>query len=100
MKMVSQLTRQAMSRHRLLSAMPQPELQPVSPVISFRTEEALSADCTPVPSEPVIPASSPLPEPPRTAAQPFPLRTPPQQTIYGQLMKKHDRFTERHLSRT
>lgn len=87
MKMVSQLTRQAMSRHRLLSAVPYPEPSAVPP---------------PAPPSSSLPSlyapEAPAPKPPSAPTAPAPAQLPQQRTIYGELMKKHDRFTERHLT--
>ena len=90
MKMVSQLTRQALSRHRLLTAAPIPHTAATPPF-------------NPLPSQPTPVSFSPSPPVPEwiSAPEAFPSAPPsyhpPRQTIYGQLMKKHDRFTERHI---
>ena len=98
MKMVSQLTRQAMSRHRLLSAVSYPDTPASPPPVS-----------EPAPLSPQSAAVRPLyaqetASPPPAAAQPLPVppappQIPQQRTVYGELMKKHDRFTERHLNK-
>ena len=94
MKMISQLTRQAMNRHRLLSAVSFPGTSdapaappPVSPQPVRRSLYTQKAADLPAPSAP----TAPIPTPP-------PVQIPQQRTIYGELMKKHDRFTERHLT--
>lgn len=86
MKMVSQLTRQAMSRHRLLSAVSYPEPSAVPPVLPSSSPHSLYAP------------EAPAPKPPSAPTAPAPAQLPQQRTIYGELMKKHDRFTERHLT--
>ncbi len=95
MKMVSQLTRQAMLRHRLLaSAVYPPVPAPVQSELHAAYEKATAVRplYTPAAADEV----RPLPVPPRARNfEPAPL--PNRQTIYGELMKKHDRFTERHL---
>lgn len=87
MKMVSQLTRQALNRHRLITAAPYSP--PAAPMY------------TPPPTvAPLSPESSALPSsPPTPPVLPDvrPIQSAPRQTLYGQLMKKHDRFTERHI---
>ena len=103
MKMVSQLTRQAMNRHRLLSgsvAQPAyPEQPPAAEPVS-----APSAGAQPVrtlyaqPPAPV-PQAAPLQEY-RPAAARIAAAEPPHHSIYSQLMLKHDRMSERHLSKT
>ena len=89
MKMVSQLTRQAMSRHRLLSAVSCPDAPasrlPVSHSPSLQSLYKQEAAAPHPPSAPQVPPIAPIP-------------VPQQRTIYGELMKKHDRFTERHLT--
>lgn len=91
MKMVSQLTRQAMSRHRLLTAsgrLPEyvPQPAPLPP---------------PVQTTPYQPSDT-LRPPEMSAAPPVmnpqPLQPVPRpHSAYQQLMKSHDRMTERHL---
>ena len=92
MKMVSQLTRQAMNRHRLLSAVSFPgtsdspaDPPPVSQQSNRRSLYAQETSDLSAPSAPPVPT---LP----------PAQLPQQRTLYGELMKKHDRFTERHLT--
>ncbi len=93
MKMISQLTRQAMSRHRIVS------LKASAPLTT-------PAAAGPAPAEPVRtlytpPASSAAPPetvPPRRPAAPLPQVRP--RTIYQQLMVSHDRMTDRHVRRT
>ena len=92
MKMVSQLTRQAMSRHRLLSAAAYPDIS--APVPSKPT-----APAEPPPSiRPLYTADAPSPMPPTPPAPPAPVLPERRRTIYSELMKKHDLFTERHLT--
>ena len=95
MKMVSQLTKQAMSRHRLLSAAPYPS----APVTAPQAPQPRTLYSAPLPPQP----AAELPQPPAQAVsappRPAPLPVQSRQTIYGELMKKHDRFTERHILR-
>ena len=90
MKMVSQLTRQAMSRHRIVS------LKASSPPAASAASEPLTPapdaeNVRPLYSSPVLP-----PEPPRSRPAP-PQRQP--RSIYQQLMQNHDRMSERHIRR-
>lgn len=98
MKMVSQLTRQAMSRHRLLTSavnkesmyIPQPVPQTPSP-----------SSLTQPPTQPAPSFSAVTPQPPASSLPIAPIRpaqpAPRPHTVYQQLMKSHDRMTERHL---
>lgn len=98
MKMVSQLTRQAMSRHRLLTSavnresmyIPQPAAQ-----------VPLSSSLTQPPAQPAPSFSTVTPQPPASSPPIAPGRpaqpAPRPHTVYQQLMKSHDRMTERHL---
>lgn len=87
MKMVSQLTREAMKKHRLLAS-----------------NVALSPHALP----PADDRSAPAPQTGVYSAVPEPAQRPPArqpappriQSVYSQLMKSHDRMTERHLRRT
>ena len=95
MKMVSQLTRQAMNRHLILSASPPfPAVSASIPksVPDFSPAEPPSVPCFSAPEPP------PLPQPPAPGVRPS--MAPRPATIYQQLMTSHDRMTERHLSRT
>lgn len=96
MKMVSQLTRQAMSRHRLIAA----ASFPASPASAAPSQDLSVRPLYPFPDSPPV-----QPEAPSAPSIPLPPSSPPvsiqpRQTLYGQLMKKHDRFTERHIHRT
>ena len=90
MKMVSQLTRQAMNRHRLasinlptVSPLPAPSPDSPPPAASSMHPAALDARPVPLRSEPrQEPLSAPAPQP---------------RTIYQQLMASHDRMRERHI---
>ena len=91
MKMVSQLTRQAMNRHRLIASAPYSP-----PAASSYAPPPTVLPLSPEPSP--LPPSPPLPGPP-AFPDVRPIQPAPRQTLYGQLMKKHDRFTERHIPR-
>ena len=93
MKMVSQLTRQAMNRHRTLHPLyPAPTPPLAAPYLPPEP-----------PARPFLP-SAPQPasvQPSLQERQPVPAPQPPRvRTIYQQLMNSHDRMTERHLKRT
>lgn len=115
MKTVSLLTRQAMNRHRILSANAQ------HLPASFPIPKSVSEESAPPFSEQIVsPISSPpssslhvhalydrtiTPPPVPPAVRPSSIHSappaPPQpRTIYQQLMTRHDRMTERHLNRT
>jgi len=84
MKMISQLTREALRRHQYIS-----------------TDSSLSTLCHPAPTASVSAPSSPPLQP--SPVHPAALQSsapPPVHSIYSQLMKSHDRMTERHLNRT
>lgn len=95
MKMVSQLTRQAMLRHRLLASASY--LQNPAPVQSEPcTAYEKATAVRPLYAQAAIDEVRTLPVlPPARIIEPAPQQN--RQTIYGELMKKHDRFTERHL---
>lgn len=101
MKMLSQLTRQAISRHQLLSANPpvspalpvQPSPPPLQPT-GFQMIRPLYPGAAPEPAS-LPPAPPDRPAPP--APSPPPVR---RHTVYQQLMSSHDRMTDRHLRRT
>lgn len=91
MKMVSQLTRRAMNRHRVLSVeeAPIPAPEPVRPLYA-----------APIVSPAAAPAPASVPSaalPPRPASSAAVMRP---RTIYQQLMVNHDRMRERHLRGT
>ena len=93
MKMVSQLTRQAMSRHRLLSTVTYPD----SPA-SISSVSELGSVPLPSPVQTLYPQEVSVSYPAQPLPSAAPVQIPQQRTIYGELMKKHDRFTERHLT--
>lgn len=100
MKMVSQLTRQAMNRHRILaSQLAAPTYAPEPTDQLFQPARSVSPPIPPLSFTPQIHPDPPCktsPSPP--AARGYAASLPPQpHTIYQQLMKKHDRMTERHL---
>lgn len=86
MKMVSQLTRQAMERHRILS------LEPHMPAYPPQTMASMPAERPPEP-----PKSIPVPQPPRSMSRQTPPSPSRPRSIYQQLMSNHDRINERHL---
>lgn len=100
MKMVSQLTRQAMNRHRMLRTLsPAPYIPPFAAYPP--PEPSVRPLYSPQTAPPLVPAQSPiLPQP---SAPARPLSAPPQpprvRSIYQQLMSSHDRMNKRHLSR-
>ena len=85
MKMVSQLTRRAMSRHRTVS---------VSSVSDAASAREASTSAMPLYSSA---ASAKSYTPPKAPAAPIAERP---RTIYQQLMARHDRMRERHVPRT
>jgi len=93
MKMVSQLTRQAMSRHRLISSASFPSSPPSAPSLKDLSVRSLYALPDPLPAQAAGPSAPSIALPP----SPPPASLQSRQTIYSQLMKKHDRFTERHI---
>jgi len=95
MKMVSQLTRQALLRHRLLTSVAYPPVPaPVQSELHAAYEKATAV--RPLYTQAAADEVRPLPvSPPARIIEPAP--QPNRQTIYSELMKKHDRFTERHL---
>ena len=93
MKMVSQLTRQAMGRHRLIAAASFPASPASAPPFQDLSVRPLYSFPASPPAQPEAPSAPSIPLPP----SPPPASIQPRQTIYGQLMKKHDRFTERHI---
>ena len=104
MKMVSQLTRQAMSRHRLLSSgssVPSfPPAQPAPRPTGFQTVHPLYSASAPAAQPTVPPAPPAYTSAPAHSPVPSQPPIPRQRTIYQQLMSSHDRVTERHLKHT
>ena len=105
MKMVSQLTRQAMDRHRVVSAnAPSPLFTPSAQASADFCSRAAAIPPT-IPVADIFPAlpvdestfAAVLPQP--SGLRPISAPSAPQRprTIYQQLMKNHDRMTERHL---
>ena len=99
MKMVSQLTRQAMNRHRMLHTLsPAPYIPPSAAYPP--PESSVRPLYPPQTALPPVPAQSSVPPQPSVPARP--LSAPPEQprvrSIYQQLMSSHDRMTKRHLS--
>lgn len=103
MKMVSQLTRQAMSRHRILTGNAAQAVYPPQPPTHILSSDSLSGtqSVRPLYSQPALsapPAAPPQPGQPSPAPAPrIPAAEPPHHSIYSQLMLKHDRMSERHL---
>ncbi|MBQ2955301.1 MAG: hypothetical protein IJE08_02455 [Clostridia bacterium] len=100
MKMLSQLTKQALSRHRMISSNP---LSPAAPPSSLQTAIQQPTEFQMIkplymPS-PAVQPPNPQPSPPllqTPSAPPLPER---KHTIYQQLMSSHDRMSERHLKK-
>ena len=100
MKMLSQLTKQALSKHRLISSNPYPPAAPpalpqasVHQPTGFQMIKPLYMP--PLSVQPPNPQPSP-PLPQTPSAPPLPER---KHSIYQQLMSSHDRMSERHLKK-
>jgi len=98
MKMISQLTRQAMSRHRLLSSCAASAFPPAPPLFVVQPTGFHSPELITKPVFEKTPSAS-IPGRIQSLSSGSAC-LPNRRTVYQQLMSSHDRMTERHLKHT